>query len=126
MMVTVSDTSTRIVPSSGCWHAGLAPSVPSSYRTRTDTPAGGAASIGCPGGRSKTWSMWYSMTRTLTVRPRQVTAAFQVPSASGRPERRSFHAEETRQAKCFPVSILATAAWLLGNPRSARSRSPGP
>ena len=70
--------------------------------------------------------MWYSMTRTLTVRPRQMILAFQVPSVSGRPERRSFHADETRQAKCFPAVILATAAWLLGNPRSARSRSSGP
>jgi len=70
--------------------------------------------------------MWYSMTRTLTVRPRQVITAFQVPSVSGRPERRSFHADDTRQAKCFPAVILATTAWLLGNPRSARSTSPGP
>ena len=122
MMVTVSDTSTRIVPSSGCRQA--AP--PSSCRTRTDTPAGGAPSSGWPGGRPKTWSMWYSMTRTLTVRPRQVIAAFQVPSRSGRPRRRSFHADETRHAKCFPAVIFATTASLLGNPRSARSRSQCP
>ena len=70
--------------------------------------------------------MWYSMTRTLTVRPCQVIAAFQVPSGSGRPQRRSFHAEETRHAKCFPAVILTATAWLLGNPRSARSRSSGP
>jgi hypothetical protein len=70
--------------------------------------------------------MWYSTTRTLTVRPRQVIAAFQVPSASGRPQRSSFHADDTRQMKCFPAVIFATAASRLGNPRSARSRSSGP
>ena len=70
--------------------------------------------------------MWYSMTRTLTVRPRQVIFAFHVPSGSGRPERRSFHADDTRQMKCFPAVIFATAASRLGNPRSARSMSPGP
>jgi hypothetical protein len=70
--------------------------------------------------------MWYSMTRTLYVRPCQVIFAFQVPSGRGRPERRRFHAAETRHAKCFPASILAAMASRLGNPRSARSRSPGP
>jgi hypothetical protein len=70
--------------------------------------------------------MWYSTTRTLTTRPRQVIAAFQVPSLSGRPQRRSFHADDTRQMKCFPAVILAATASRLGNPRSARSRSPGP
>ena len=124
MMVTVSDTSTRIVPSPGCRH--IPPGGPSpSSRTRTDTP-GGAGQQRVAGGRPKTWSMWYSMTRTLMVRPRQVIAVFQVPSRSGRPERRSFHADETRQMKCFPAVILAATAWRLGNPRSARSRSECP
>ena len=70
--------------------------------------------------------MWYSMTRTLYVRPRQVIFAFQVPSGSGRPGRRSVHDDEIRHAKCFPASILAATASRPGNPRSARSRSPGP
>jgi hypothetical protein len=87
MMVTVSDTSTRMAPS-GRRH--------SQQRMA----------------RREVEDLVHVVfdDADLAVRPRQVIFAFQVPSLSGRPARCSVHAAEIRHAKCFPTSILAATA----------------